>query len=104
MSDLAAGYYRYLAQAVGALAQNTPEARAVLYQQVRGAVAHRLETAQPPHSDAEIARHKAALERVDPSRRIVGGLLSLPGKGRRRSRAQHAGGARRALPARPNIA
>ena len=58
MSDLAAGYYRYLAQAVAALAQNTPEARAVLYQQVRGAVAHRLDTAQPPHSDADIARHK----------------------------------------------
>jgi hypothetical protein len=62
MSDLAAGYYRYLGQAVGTLAQNTPEARAVLYQQVRGAVAHRLQTAQPPHPDAEIARHKAALE------------------------------------------
>jgi hypothetical protein len=62
MSDLAAGYYRYLAQAVGALAQHTPEARAGLYQQVRGAVAHRLDTAQPPHPDAEIARHKTALE------------------------------------------
>ena len=64
MSDLAAGYYRYLAQAVAALAQNTPEARAVLYQQVRGAVAHRLDTSQPPHSDADIARHKTALERA----------------------------------------
>ncbi len=63
MSDVAAGYYRYLAQAVGALTLNTPEARSVLYQQVRGAVAHRLQTAQPPHSDAEIALHRAALER-----------------------------------------
>lgn len=62
MSDVAASYYRYLAQAVGALERNTPETRAVLYQQVRGAVAHRLQTAQPPYPDADIARHKAALE------------------------------------------
>jgi hypothetical protein len=63
MSGLAAGYYRYLAQAVGALPRDTPEARGVLYRQVREAVAHRLQTAQPPHSAAEIARHKTALER-----------------------------------------
>lgn len=60
--ELAAGYYRHLAKAVGALAHNTPEARAELYDRGRRAMADRLTTARPPLSEREIAIHKTALE------------------------------------------
>jgi len=66
--ELAAGYYRHLAKAVGALAHNTPEARAELYGRGRRAMAERLTTARPPLSEREIALHKTALE--DSIRRI----------------------------------
>lgn len=62
MPGMAADYYRSLADAVGAVAHNTPEARAELYQRGRVALAQRLRTAQPPPSESEIALQKAALK------------------------------------------
>lgn len=62
MPDIAAVYYRSLARAVDALANNTPEARAELYQRGRASLTRRLKTTQPALSEAEIAHHLAALE------------------------------------------
>jgi len=62
MPDIATVYYRSLARAVDALARNTPEARAELYQCGRASLARRLRAAQPPLSETEIAQRQAVLE------------------------------------------
>jgi hypothetical protein len=61
---MAGGYYSYVAEAVGSLLVNTPEARAALYQRMRVAMIHRLQSGQKPAAQNEVDAHKAALEKA----------------------------------------
>ena len=55
-------YYPLIARAVSRLEKNTPEAHQDLFEQTRAILSDQLRNRQPPASDSEIMRERAALD------------------------------------------
>jgi hypothetical protein len=66
-------YYPLVSRAVSSLEVNNPENRAALFERVRLLLINQLRNRQPPASNSDIARQRAALE--DAIRRVELGSL-----------------------------